>query len=203
MVLMSIALGAVAGNPFFAIKTRMQVYSTSQALRVGTQHTPDGLFRTLKNIYREEGIRGYFRGIDAFIPRVMFYGAAQLASYDAIKTRLSNWPSGPPWATKNGFPQHALCGFFAAIISVTVIQPFDFIAVRMQNQNVDPITKRGLLYKSPWDCLTKSMQTEGGIRAVFKGYPANAIRFGPYTVLVFIFVERFREMFTSVRVRQD
>ena len=175
----------------------MQVYSTNPELRVGTQHKPEGLISAFRGIYREEGFRGYFRGIDAFIPRVMFYGAAQLASYDAIKTRLTRWQSGPLWARQNGFPQHAICGFFAAIVSVTVIQPFDFIAVRMQNQDVDPRTKRGLLYSSPWDCLVKSMRTEGGIKAVFKGYSANAIRFGPYTVLVFVFVERFREIFNK------
>jgi len=193
-------MGSLAGNPFFAIKTRMQVYSTSAALCVGTQHPQEGLFNSFLQIGREEGWKGYFRGIDAFMPRVVFYGAAQLATYDAVKSRLSRWEGGPPILVQNGFVQHAFCGVFAALCSVTVIQPFDFIAVRMQNQMIDPVTKRGMLYTSPLDCLTKSLKSEGGIQAVFKGYPANAIRFGPYTVLIFVFVEKFRDLFTSLGV---
>ena len=165
---------------------------------MGTQHPPQGLVRAFVSIGKEEGWRGYFRGIDAFVPRVMFYGAAQLATYDAVKARLTRWESGPRILVQNGFVQHAFCGFVAAVCSVTVIQPFDFIAVRMQNQNVDPVTKRGLLYSSPWDCFKKTIRHEGGVLALFKGYPANAIRFGPYTVLIFVFVERFRDLFKSL-----
>jgi hypothetical protein len=192
------AVGALAGNPFFAIKTRMQVYSTSAELRVGTQHADRSLFGALQSVYKEEGVKGFFRGIDAFIPRVMFYGAAQLATYDALKNRLRSWERGPPWATQPGFPQHALCGFMAAVVSVTVIQPFDFIAVRMQNQNYDATTGKGALYSSPLDCVKKVVRTEGGPLALFKGYRANAIRFGPYTVLIFVFVEEFRTLFNQL-----
>lgn len=186
--------GAVAGNPFFAIKTRMQVYSTSKQLQVGTQHAPVGLWRALVDIGRHEGWRGYFRGLDAFMPRVVFYGAAQLASYDTCQHQLRQWTTGPAWLVENGFPQHVFCGVVAALCSVTMIQPFDFIAVRMQNQPVDPVTRRGALYLSPLDCAAKSIRAEG-LASLFKGYPANFLRFGPYTVCIFVLVEQFRALF--------
>ena len=186
------ALGGIAGNPFFAIKTRMQVYSTSSSLAVGTQHAPLGLFASLKDIYSHEGLRGYFRGLDAFLPRVMIYGATQLSSYDFCQARFRSW-GGPSWLAQDGFPQHVTCGVFAALCSVTAMQPFDFIAVRMQNQAVDPKTGHGLLYSSPWECARKSVELEGW-GALFKGYRANATRFGPYTVLVFVLVEQFRKL---------
>lgn len=188
--------GALAGNPFFAIKTRMQVYSTSPELQVGTQHKPLGLFASLIEIGRTEGWRGYFRGIDAFMPRVVFYGAAQLASYDTCQNWLRRWEHGPKVLRENGFPQHVFCGVVAALTSVTAIQPFDFIAVRMQNQPVDAATGRGVLYSGPVDCCKRSIQAEG-LRSLFKGYPANFLRFGPYTVCIFVFIEQFRAVFKS------
>ena len=174
----------------------MQVYSTSDSLKVGTQYPNVGLFNSFFSIWKNEGLRGYFRGLDAFLPRVIFYGAAQLATYDAVKNRLLNWENGPSFLIRNGFIQHSICGVIAAICSVTVIQPFDFIAVRMQNQPIDPTTKKGVFYSSPLDCLLQVTRSEG-IASIFKGYRANVVRFGPYTVLIFVFVEKFREIFKA------
>lgn len=182
-------MGALAGNPFFAIKTRMQVYSTSENLKVGTQHAPTSLVAAFVSIGRQEGWRGFFRGIDAFMPRVVLYGAAQLSTYDAIKHRLNKWEAAPVTLRSHGIVQHAFCGFFAALASATAIQPFDFLAVRMQNQPVDPVTRKGLYYTGPLDTLSKVVAQEGPL-ALFKGYTANLLRFGPYTLLVFIFVEQ-------------
>ena len=121
----------------------------------------------------------------------MLYGAAQLSTYDAIKRRLSSWEAGPEILRNHGVAQHMFCGFFAALASTTAIQPFDFLAVRMQNQPVDPATKKGLYYSGPLDCFSKVVRQEGPT-ALFKGYSANLMRFGPYTLLIFVFVEQVR-----------
>lgn len=188
-------LGAIAGNPFFLMKTRMQVYSTDETMKIGTQRKPERLLKTIIDLAKKEGIKGYFRGLTAFFLRVGSYGAAQLATYDAVKRRLSK--DGPIVLQTHPFVLHVTCGVVAAICSVTVIQPFDFVAVRMQNQPIDPITKQGLLYSSPFDCFGKTIRNEGA-SALFKGYSANVLRFGPYTVLIFVLVERFRDAIKSV-----
>jgi solute carrier family 25 protein 34/35 len=185
------ALGGVAGNPWFALKTRAQVYSTGSTAKVGTQHAPLPVFRAFANVYREEGLAGYFRGLNAFLPRVCVYGAVQLTSYDSAKSRLAGWASGPGALRRDGVGQHIAASVAAAATSVTAIQPFDFLAVRLQNQRVDPATGRGLLYSGPVDCLVKSMRAEGPA-VMFKGFQANILRFCPYTILVFVLVEQFR-----------
>ena len=178
------ALGAVAGNPFFAVKTRQQVYAASSALATGTQHRPKPLVRELADVVRAEGVRGLFRDLDAFMPRVVVYGAAQLSTYDALRARLSGW--------RSPFEQQVLASVGAAGASVTAIQPFDFVVVRLNNQPVDPVTQRGAFYSGPLDCLAKCVRSEG-VLCLFKGYRANVARFVPYTVLVLMFVERLRE----------
>lgn len=79
-------LGAAAGSPFFLVKTRLQSFSPS--LPVGTQHgyknTPDGL----RQIGRNEGIKGLFRGVGAAMVRTGFGSSVQLPTYFFAKRRL-------------------------------------------------------------------------------------------------------------------
>ena len=181
-------LGAIAGNVWFRIKTRHQVYASgSRALAVGAQHKPLPVFREAAKLVRDEGVvSGLFRGLDAFMPRVVIYGAAQLSTYDWFKARLQDWRSPAE--------QQLAASVGAALASVTAIQPFDWLAVRLQNQPVDPLTRKGLYYASPLDCLVKCVRAEGPL-CVFKGFSANLTRFAPYTVLIFFFVERLKRVF--------
>ena len=48
-------------------------------------------------------------------------------------------------------------------------------------------------YASPLDVIRKTVATEG-VRGVYNGGTANYLRFGPYCVLVFVFVERARQV---------
>mmetsp|Transcript_19561 Transcript_19561/g.34883 ORF Transcript_19561/g.34883 Transcript_19561/m.34883 type:complete len:287 (+) Transcript_19561:1869-2729(+) len=165
------ACGGMLGAPFFALKTRAQVYSTSKELAVGTQHKPpESIPRALMQIYREEGLRGFIRGTDAFVPRVVVYGAAQLGVYDLVKTIfLENF----------GFVEGPLLHFstaaVAAAVAVTAIQPFDFLAARTMNQPVDLATGRGALYNGLLDCAVKSIRSEGP-SCLLKGSWANICR---------------------------
>jgi hypothetical protein len=60
-------LQASLGNPLYLVKARMQAYSPF--LPVGAQHQYKSGFDALRTIYRAEGVRGMFRGIDAAILR--------------------------------------------------------------------------------------------------------------------------------------
>ena len=185
------AARAVVGVPWFAIKTRAQVYSTSPALTVGlSENPPVPLLRAFVDM-GQSGMSGYFRGLGAFLPRVALFGAAQLSSYDWLKHRLSQLARAPPSVRHNGPTQHVIASVGAAAVSVFVIQPFDFLAARLQNQRVDAATGRGVLYSGVTDALVKSVRAEGPL-VVYKGFRANVVRFCPYTVLVFVFMEQFK-----------
>lgn len=77
----------------------------------------------LLNIGRQEGIKGYFRGLSAFMPRVVAYGAVQLSAYDWAKRVICE--SLP---NLEGMALQAPAGFVAAVLAVTAIQPFDFVS---------------------------------------------------------------------------
>lgn len=79
-------LGAVAGSPFFLVKTRLQSYSPF--LPVGTQHHYKNGWDGLRQIHRHEGITGLYRGVGAAMVRTGFGSSVQLPTYFFAKRRL-------------------------------------------------------------------------------------------------------------------
>lgn len=79
-------IGAVVGSPFFLVKTRLQSYSPF--LPVGTQHQYNGAIDGHTQIYKTEGIKGMFRGVNAAMVRTGFGSSVQLPTYFFAKRRL-------------------------------------------------------------------------------------------------------------------
>ena len=79
-------LGAAAGSPFFLVKTRLQSYSPF--LPVGTQHGYKNAVDGLRQISRNEGIKGLYRGVGAAMVRTGFGSSVQLPTYFFAKRRL-------------------------------------------------------------------------------------------------------------------
>lgn len=79
-------LGAMAGSPFFLIKTRLQSYSPF--LPVGTQHKYRNALDGMRQIFRAEGVRGLYRGVGAAMIRTGFGSSVQLPTYFFAKRRL-------------------------------------------------------------------------------------------------------------------
>mmetsp|Transcript_1133 Transcript_1133/g.1424 ORF Transcript_1133/g.1424 Transcript_1133/m.1424 type:complete len:297 (+) Transcript_1133:83-973(+) len=183
--LLGLTAGAVAGMiacPFFVLKTQLQVQTTVQENVVGHQHQHSGMLDAMKTIAREEGIRGFFRGLDAFVPRCIALVAFQMTSYDLAKTQMIERGADDSPIT------HMTASAFAAACACIAMQPFDLIGARMMNQ---PFSKDGNpLYKGPVDCLTKLVRTEGPF-ALYKGGLANYMRMGPQYILTFMFFEQF------------
>lgn len=79
-------LGAMAGSPFFLVKTRLQSYSPF--LPVGTQHKYKNAYEGLRRIASTEGIRGLYRGVGAAMIRTGCGSSVQLPTYFFAKRRL-------------------------------------------------------------------------------------------------------------------
>jgi len=193
----SLALGASSGfmaacvsNPFFLLKTR------AQAIGGGGGGGGIGLWR----LARDEGVRkGLFRGFGAFAPRVMMATAVQLPTYQLAKSTLrSRLGMGDDFAT------HFCASWVTGVAVVAAMQPFDFAATRTMNQGrasaaaasaaaaAGATEAASVVYASPWDCIVKTVRAEG-VRGLYAGALANYLRFGPYCILVFVFLEQLRK----------
>ncbi|KAG8931258.1 Mitochondrial oxaloacetate carrier protein [Tulasnella sp. 417] len=85
-------IGAMAGNPFFLIKARMQAYSP--VLPVGTQHNYKHSWDALSSVWRAERWRGLIRGMDAAIIRTAMGSSCMVMQpADTALTRMYNQPT--------------------------------------------------------------------------------------------------------------
>lgn len=175
-------LAAVVSNPFFLLKTRFQAVGSED---VRHQHEHTSLRRAFADIGRQEGLRGYYRGISVFVPRVAAASSVQLSTYDGVKEQWLRRTG-----CRDGLPTHVAASLITGIAVTLAMQPFDFTAVRLMNQAAASGSS-GMFYSGPLDCFVKTIKTEGP-RGMFKGTLANYLRFGPYCVLTFVFLEQFR-----------
>jgi solute carrier family 25 protein 34/35 len=160
-------LGAAAGSPFFLIKTRLQSYSPF--LPVGTQHKYKGAIDGMSQIYRNEGVKGLYRGVGPAMIRTGFGSSVQLPTYFYAKRQLVKHLD-----MKEGTPLHLASSACSGFVVCCVMHPPDTVMSRMYNQT-------GNLYTSAFDCLYRTVKTEG-ILAVYKGYFAHLARILPHTV---------------------
>lgn len=172
-------MAAVASNPFFLLKTRFQAAGSED---VRHQHKYTSLRAAFMDIGRTEGLRGYYRGISVFIPRVAAASSTQLSTYDTIKAWWMRWAG-----VGDCLSTHVAASMLAGAAVTLAMQPFDFAAVRLMNQG----SGEGALYAGPFDCIAKTVRAEG-VLGVYKGTLANYLRFGPYCVFTFVFLEQFR-----------
>jgi solute carrier family 25 protein 34/35 len=162
-------LGAMAGSPFFLVKTRLQSYSPF--LPVGTQHKYKGAVDGLSSIYKSEGIKGLYRGVLPAMVRTGFGSSVQLPTYFLAKRSLQKH-----LGVKDGPALHLASSTASGFVVCCVMHPPDTVMSRMYNQT-------GNLYSSAWDCLKSTVKVEGPL-AVYKGFFAHLARILPHTVSV-------------------
>lgn len=160
-------MGAAAGSPFFLIKTRLQSYSPF--LPVGTQHHYRNAWDGMSQIYRNEGIKGLYRGVLPAMVRTGFGSSVQLPTYFFAKRRLVRH-----FDMSEGPALHLLSSTASGFVVCCVMHPPDTVMSRMYNQT-------GNLYNGAFDCLFRTIKTEG-VLAVYKGFFAHLARILPHTV---------------------
>ncbi|KAJ3092352.1 Mitochondrial oxaloacetate carrier protein [Quaeritorhiza haematococci] len=176
----------------------MQSHTTAK-LAVGHQHdyVDLGTFRSLLIVYRNEGLRGLWRGVDAAMVRTGIGSAVQLSSYDKCKHLLlsSGWFESESEEDKGHghIGIHFTASLMTSFAVCLAMNPFDVASTRMYNQKVSPDGKHGSLYKNGLDCIVKTVKTEG-FAALYKGFSAHYLRIGPHTILTFVFLEQLKKL---------
>jgi len=179
-------LGAMAGSPFFLVKTRLQSYSPF--LPVGTQHAYKGAWDGLSSIYRAEGVKGLYRGVVPAMVRTGFGSSVQLPTYFFAKRRLQKH-----LGMEDGPALHLASSTASGFVVCCVMHPPDTVMSRMYNQ-------MGNLYSSAWDCLKSTVKVEGPL-AVYKGFFAHLARILPHTILTLSLAEQTNKVMRKIEAR--
>lgn len=182
-------MGAIVANPLFLVKTRMQSYSAmanAGDIAVGQQTHYKSPFDGLSKIFKAEGVKGLFRGVDAAILRTGAGSSTQLPAYFYTKNVVVNSGIIDPNSILVHFISSSVAGFAVAI----VMNPWDVVLTRVYNQ-------KGDLYKGPVDCIIKTLKTEGP-SAFYKGFWAQLFRIGPHSILTLMFMEQATKLVSNV-----
>lgn len=179
-------IGAVIGSPLFLAKTRLQSYS--EFIKIGEQTHYTGVWNGLVTIFKTEGVKGLFRGIDAAILRTGAGSSVQLPIYNTAKNILVKND-----LMKDGPALHLTASTISGLGVAVVMNPWDVILTRIYNQ-------KGDLYKGPIDCLVKTVRIEG-VTALYKGFAAQVFRIAPHTIMCLTFMEQTMKLVYSIESR--
>ena len=156
-------MGVLVGNPFDVMKTLSMTNTKANVSLIGS----------MNNMYVEQGISGFYRGISANIGRACVLNGTKMSCYDQIKGYCVNVTG---WERKDIKCQalSAFCsGFFMSLTSA----PFDMIRTTLMNQ---PTNKK--LYNGFMDAGIQ-LVSKGGPLALYKGFFPIWLRFAPTTIL--------------------
>ena len=135
-------------------------------------------------VWRREGVRGLYRGLDAMALRdVPSYGL-YLVVYEAA----SSWLRARRWAVRHGALGDVLAdvvgGGLAGSVSWLAVMPLDVLKSRLQADRTGRY--RGLLH-----CASRAVRREGlgvlyrgTLVTCLRGFPTNAATFLVYTKLL-------------------
>jgi hypothetical protein len=138
------------------------------------------LMSLARKLHADQGIAGFYRGIEANIARACVLNGTKMAVYDAAKGRVS---AGTGWTRKD--PRTIFCSATISGFCMTcTVSPFDMLRTRLMNQ---PTDKK--LYTGFVDAAVKIMKNEGPA-AFYRGFFPIWARFAPTATLQLLIFEQ-------------
>jgi len=169
------ALGSVVGNPFDVLKTRLMAAEGKGG---------GGMSAAASELYKQQGMAGFYRGIEANVMRAMVLNGTKMACYDQIKLIIKKSEIVPA-----GLPTQFCAAFGAGFFMASTVAPFDMIRTRLMNQPPDAKIYSGFL-----DCLFKIVKANGP-QGLYAGFIPIWARFAPTTCLQLIIFEQIKPIF--------
>jgi len=168
------ALGSLAGNPFDVLKTKM----------MAAEGAVPSITATAKDLLKNQGIGGFYRGIDSNIARAMVLNGTKMACYDQAKGIVVNATGLSKSSLITQFLSATSAGFFMTC----TVSPFDMIRTRLMNQPAD-----AKIYNNALDCFIKIVKNEGPT-TLWRGFIPIWSRFAPTTTIQLVIFEQLRGM---------
>ncbi|KAK9909586.1 hypothetical protein WJX75_004503 [Coccomyxa subellipsoidea] len=170
------ALGILIASPTDLVKVRMQSEAGGGPKRYPNARAAYGI------IAREEGLLGLWKGVTPNIGRNAIINAAELASYDTIKSALIS-----TGYFEDTVPCHLASGLGAGFFAVCFGSPVDVVKSRLMGDKTGQ-------YSGLVDCFVKSFRS-GGLATFYNGFLPNFARLGSWNCAMFLTVEQVKKAF--------
>lgn len=123
---MSFISGAVAGASATTLTYPLDLLRTRFAAQ-GNQKVYPSLTKSVLTIFRDEGVKGFFRGSSAAITQIVPYMGTFFLLYESLRPIMSPLPL--PFSSGD-----AVAGVLSSVIAKTAVFPLDLIRKRLQVQ---------------------------------------------------------------------
>ena len=163
------------GNPFDVLKTRMMTAEGKEPPSMGTAASA---------LFKQQGIAGFYRGLEANVMRAMVLNGTKMACYDQIQGWIKDSKLVPA-----GLPTQFCSAFCAGFFMAVTVSPFDMVRTRLMNQPPD-----AKIYSGFVDCLTKIIAKDGP-GGLYAGFIPIWGRFAPTTTLQLVIFEQIKPIF--------
>ncbi|KAJ8591547.1 mitochondrial carrier protein RIM2 [Rhizopogon salebrosus TDB-379] len=193
-----LAAAAIAGivtgtatNPIWVVKTRLQLTaserrhasslsSTNPAATAEPPRGGGGSYKMIKHIFREEGVKGFYKGLSASYLGVT-EGTIQWVLYERLK-RLAVDTEGRggtvEWVGMLGSAGTAKC------VASLITYPHEVLRTRLRQPSVNGILK----YTGLWQTL-RTVIAEEGARSLYGGLSAHLMRVVPNAAVMYSIYE--------------
>lgn len=178
---------AILTNPIWVVKTRMIATDRS------TPGAYTSFFNGMTQIFKNEGVRGYYRGLLPALISVS-QGAVQMSLYDIIKKTLATDKSNSasPNPATNSSLHYLYASALSKMVATCLFYPLQTIRSRLQASTAQTIP-------SPFTVFINIFRNEGPL-AVYKGLPANLLRVVPATCTTFLIYEHVKSGLVNISV---
>lgn len=184
----SFIAGAVAGTAATASTYPLDLLRTRFAAQ-GTERVYASLIGSIRDIARQEGPRGFFRGLSAGVGQVVPYMGLFFALYESLKPVCAGI-SLPLESLGSG---DAIAGVLSSVLSKTAVFPLDTVRKRLQVQGPTraryihrniPVYEAGILG------TIKTILRREGARGLYRGLSVSLIKAAPASAVTMWTYER-------------
>nr|XP_045610181.1 graves disease carrier protein-like isoform X1 [Procambarus clarkii] len=144
----------------------------------------DGVFSGLRKIVARENVWALYKGNGAQMVRIFPYASTQFTSFELYKKVLNGIWGHNRYLNKT---TSAFAGSLAGVTAVFLTYPLDTIRARLAFQ-----VSGEHIYSGIVNAAVTIFQTEGGFRALYRGFTATVCGMIPYAGLSFYCFEQMK-----------
>jgi solute carrier family 25 (mitochondrial thiamine pyrophosphate transporter), member 19 len=193
----SFIAGASAGAVGTAVTYPLDLLRTRFAAQ-GNERIYTSLRSAIRDIHRDEGWRGLFRGLSPAVGQIVPYMGAFFTIYERL--RLSIGHLNLPWGGGE-----ATAGVLASVLSKTAVFPLDLVRKRIQVQGptrMRYIHKNIPEYKGTFRAISSIIRTEG-VRGLYRGLTVSLIKAAPGSAVTVWTYDRVLHLLMSMESQSD
>ncbi|ODA81802.1 hypothetical protein RJ55_00306 [Drechmeria coniospora] len=193
----SFVAGATSGAVATSLTYPLDLLRTRFAAQ-GRRRVYDSLRSAVRNIGRDEGWRGYFRGLVPTLGQIIPFMGIFFATYEGLRVQLAGLHM--PWGSGD-----ATAGICASIIAKTSVFPLDLVRKRIQVQGP---TRNKYVYNNMPEYTTairgiRMIARTEGIRGLYKGLSVSLIKAAPASAVTLWTYERSLKYIMSLDANRE